>query len=301
MQRILIRRGSCKVYINTAAILFSIYLILSGHGGLLLTAYPCILLHEAAHMAAAYLSGLKPVELEITPLGAMMRLPAQNTSRGKRLCILFAGPAATFLLCLFSIRCAQNGSISIHTCRSLFMTNASILMINLLPCLPLDGGSIVTLLLSGFLPESTVGRIMRVLGYAVGSILVLFAFYCGLAGTGLNLSLIFSGFMLIYASHTATVPETLRILKSCMERKTTIEQRGLLRIEMIAVLENVTAMHALRMLHDRRYTLFTVLESGTQRMIGTLKEDEIISTALSTPEVTCGILLQKRCNMVCNP
>lgn len=301
MQRILIHRGCCRVYIHTAAIVFTAYLIITGNGILLLTAYPSILLHEAAHMAVANLLGLKPDEIEITPLGAMMRLSWQGTARWKRLCILLAGPAVTMLVCLLCIRCAEHGVISASVGRMLFCANASILMINLLPCYPLDGGGMIALLLSSMLPDHTASKVMRAIGTVVGAVLVLLALYCGIKGLGMNLSLVFAGCMLVYAAYSATTSESLHILKGCMERKTAIEQQGTLRMESVAVLEQTSVVRALRMLHERRYTQFIILESGTMRLIDVISESDLIAAALKSSSDTCGSVAQKKTGKPCNP
>ena len=105
--------GPTALYIHAGTLLFAGYALLAGALPMLLCASVSILLHEAAHGAAAALAGEPPLEMELTPLGAVLRLEdAERMPAGKRLLMLAAGPAMTLLLCFLSLRMTEWGVLT---------------------------------------------------------------------------------------------------------------------------------------------------------------------------------------------
>ncbi|MCA9080225.1 MAG: hypothetical protein KDA58_06675 [Planctomycetaceae bacterium] len=122
--------------------------------GWILVFFVSILVHEMGHALVARYFGY-PVQIILYGLGGLASyLPAGRYNRGQSLAITFAGPGAGFLLAgltfiggLFLIPLADGlpGTIS-AVLKALWTTTVIVNVfwsgVNLLPVLPLDGGSI---------------------------------------------------------------------------------------------------------------------------------------------------------------
>lgn len=108
------------------------------------------LIHELGHLAAGLLMGMKPEKLELMPFGVSVsfkinvkeynkKIKKGNMLEIKKIIVALAGPI-TNLIIIF-ITC----SLELDIIRSLMIiyTNFLIMLFNLLPIYPLDGGRIL--------------------------------------------------------------------------------------------------------------------------------------------------------------
>ena len=141
MKRKIATLGETDITVHPAAGILLLLGLLTRWRALLICTYASIILHETAHAAVSALWHHPPQEVEITPLGAMMRLEdEERLPLTARISVILAGPLMTLILCALSLWLTQNGVIPRETGRLIFLGNAGILLVNLLPALPLDGG-----------------------------------------------------------------------------------------------------------------------------------------------------------------
>ena len=149
MKRKIVTLGETDITVHPAAGILLLFGLLTRWRALLICTYASILLHETAHAAVSAVWHHPPQEIEITPLGAMMRLEdEERLPLTARISVILAGPLMTLILCALSLRLTQNGVIPRETGRLIFLSNAGILLVNLLPALPLDGGRLLYLALA---------------------------------------------------------------------------------------------------------------------------------------------------------
>lgn len=118
-------------------ILLPFFLALMLTGGLSFYAlvFLSLLLHEAGHIIAAYLSGMKVRMCTIMPYGGELHIPGRfQYERKQKIAVALGGPVATSVVLLFSLLLAFPGD------EQLVRIQTVILLVNLLPILPLDGG-----------------------------------------------------------------------------------------------------------------------------------------------------------------
>lgn len=289
MRRRILSIGQTDVYLHLATLLFMLYALLSGIGPMLLTGMLSILLHEAAHALMAALCGEPPLEIELTPLGAVLRLEDEERLPSfRRLLMLAAGPAMTLLLCCFALWLTKAQVLSVQMGRGLFMANLSILMMNLLPALPLDGGRMLALGLGCFCRGEVVRRVMRVSGMVLGCAAIGGSIWLAWRFGGWNMSLAAAGCFLMYSASQATTAQALAELRMLMDRKIHLERRGYIKYQYAAVLAHVSLRHAVRLMAPQRMTELHVLQAGTLAHIGILTESELISAYMDRPEMSCG-------------
>lgn len=287
MKRKIITIGGTDITVHPAAGVLLLFGLLTRWRGLLLCTYASIFLHEAAHAAVSALWHHPPQELEITPLGAMMRLEdEERLPLTARITVILAGPLMTLALCALSLTLTQSGAISRTAGHLLFLSNAGILLVNLLPALPLDGGRLVSAVLSRFLRRETCWRVMRIIGTAAGALLIVGGVVGAVCGGQGSWSMAAAGCFLLYSAVSATTSAAMAELRALMDRKIRLETQGTLPIQPIAMLSTRTLRHAVHALHPTRMTMLCVIEPGTMRMLGVLTEQEVVSAYLTAPQRT---------------
>lgn len=281
--------GITDVYLHPAMLVYALYAVVTGHGLFAAVSMLSILLHEGAHATAALVFGQPPRSIEITPLGAVMRLEDDSClSPLKRVIMLLAGPVMTLLLCWLSLILTRRGLLSSVHGRMLFLSNISILLLNLLPALPLDGGRLLSLLLSMFLPLHAVHRTMQAVGSALGIGMIALNIYASWQLGGWNLSLAIAGCCLMYSAVAATTTQAMAELRQFMDRKIALERKGKAHVTWIAVLHMQPLRQLVRLLPPGKIAVFACIEAGSMRPLGWMPESEVIQQYLLQPEMTFG-------------
>ena len=281
--------GSTDVLLHPAVFLFMLYAYWIGHFTFTLLAFISIILHETAHGIVAALCGHPPVEIEITPLGAVMRQEdISHATFIQRLVTILAGPAFTLLVCTCSLLVAKTEVISLSLARQCFLCNWALLVMNILPFLPLDGGRLLHLILEQLLPRGLVVTVMRAISYVGGLFFILLNLCLSLRNGGWNLSLAFAGCCIIYNASTFMVTQAMEELRYFVDRKILLERSGILPISSYAVTHTTPLRKLIRMLPGRKYAVFQCTELGSQKPLGRLDETEIIHLYLQEPSQTIG-------------
>ena len=279
----LLRIGETSVYVHMAMLALLIYMLLIGQGSILMIGMLSILLHEGAHAAASTIAGAPPEEMELSPLGAVMRLDALSSlTKGWQWIVLLAGPVMTLTICSAAIGLAQLGCLTLRSARQWFMCNLSLLLINLLPALPLDGGRMLALLLGVWMKPSSVAAIMRAVTTTIGLVCIGLNIWVTWRLGGWNLSLASIGCFMIYAGSTATVSTALYELQKLMDRRIRVEQSGSVTSACVTMVETLTVRQGIQRLHPRKHTLICVLSLEDERC-KLIAEERLISVYLQNP------------------
>ena len=168
----------------------------------LLFLFLCVVLHEFGHILAARHFGIRTPEVVLLPIGGVSRLERIPERPREELIMALAGPAVTFAISAVLIA-ALGGLpepldiLGATTWRTLLAqlayANLVLLLFNLLPAFPMDGGRVLRALLSARLGHvrgtriaATIGQILAIafalIGLMAGHvILVLVAFFVYLA------------------------------------------------------------------------------------------------------------------------
>lgn len=275
--------GKTAVYLHLGTMLCAGYMLLIRRGMLLAVGMGSILLHECAHGAMAWLLGHPPCEMEILPMGAMMRLDGdEGIPPWQRLLILLAGPGMTLLLCCGSMAAVRWGVCPLQTGAALMTGNLALLLLNLLPAMPLDGGNLLMLLLGQCFSDRVARRMMQGLSTLVGMACIVGNLYLTWRNGGWNLSLSCAGCFMVYAGTVATRTNALHELRGFLDRKIRLERRDVLNVCSRVVTTRLTLRRAVMLLHPRRYTHYWIM-TESMRPVGMLTESRLIEAYLRTP------------------
>ena len=158
--------------------------------------FGCVLLHEYGHCIAARRYGIQTRDITILPIGGLARLERMPERPLEELIVALAGPAvnvaiAAFLAVVLYLRGELAELRGIEGIAGgfgepLMLANIALVVFNLIPAFPMDGGRVLRALLAMRLRFSRATRIAARVGQLFG---VLFA----VAGLFLNPFLVFIG------------------------------------------------------------------------------------------------------------
>lgn len=275
--------GRTVVYLHAGTLILAAYMLLIRRGMLLMIGMLSILLHECAHAGVAAALGYPPDEMEVIPMGAMMRLEQEDSMPwGRAVLMLLAGPAMTAALCWGSLTLTRLGLLSAGTGAMLFMSNLTLLMLNLLPSMPLDGGRLLMQMLRLFLRDASARAVMRIVSTLIGVGCMLGNLWYSWHNGGWNLSLACAGCVMLYGGAAGTRTNALHELQMFLDRKIRLESRKAIPVHSLVILENVSLRRAVVMLHPRRYTHYWVMDDGLHSDT-VLTETQMIEAYLRAP------------------
>jgi Zn-dependent protease len=147
----------------------------AGVGGMiyLISLFVCVLLHEYGHALAARRYGILTSDITLLPIGGIARLARLPDDPKQELVIAMAGPlvnvaiagalAAGLALSGNELLPGESRGV-IDFAQRLLVVNLSLLVFNLLPAFPMDGGRVLRALLALVLGPVTATRIAAGVG-----------------------------------------------------------------------------------------------------------------------------------------
>lgn len=145
-------------------------------------------IHELGHLITGILLKMKPEKLELMPFGVTIsfkinvdeynkKIKNGNMLELKKIIVALAGPITNLLLILITF----NSNLDINKSLIIIYTNFLIMIFNLLPIYPLDGGRILKGILhinsgkrKATMYVNNVSKIVVILVTAISSILILY-------------------------------------------------------------------------------------------------------------------------------
>ncbi|MBI1798563.1 MAG: site-2 protease family protein [Candidatus Eisenbacteria bacterium] len=236
--------------------------------GLMLMAFGCVVLHEFGHALMARRFGIRTLDIVLLPIGGVARLQRMPERPQQEIAVALAGPAvnlaivATLLLTRAVQWPVDPETITHRAPEFLLFVNVVMLLFNLIPAFPMDGGRVLRAALALKLPFARATRIATRVGQVVA---VLF----GLAGWRLNQP------MLIFVA--------LFVFIAAGEERALVQQRGslaglLVRAAMMTQFDALGARDPLRRAMDLLLAGsqqdFPVLDGGA--LVGILSRGDLI-------------------------
>jgi len=174
-----------------------------------LAVFACVVLHEFGHVLMARRFGIGTRDVVLLPIGGVARLEYFPTKPKQEFLIALAGPAvtlaiATVLYGLVMVQRAEPPALSsLLTLANSFVfnllvANVYLLVFNLIPAFPMDGGRVLRAALSNRLGLLKGTRIAATVGKGIA---VLFALYAMFGGRSTNWFLFFIAVFVFLAAN----------------------------------------------------------------------------------------------------
>ncbi len=173
---------------------------------LLLAVFGCVLLHEFGHVLTARHFGIRTRDITLLPIGGVASIDRMPDKPSQELLIAIAGPAVNVVIAIVLVGAFgarfDAGQMSaaierrdVDLVSRLAVVNVMLVLFNLIPAFPMDGGRVLRALLAFRLGRARATRIAAGIGQAV-------AFGLGFLGLFGNPLLIFIAlFVFLAASH----------------------------------------------------------------------------------------------------
>ncbi|MCD7728470.1 MAG: hypothetical protein LUI60_00970 [Clostridia bacterium] len=215
------------------------------------------LLHECGHIFYARKIGYECSKIKIMPYGAAAVCNLEGISAADELRLALAGPAVNFALCVAVAGLWWFLPSAYAYTDTLMQANLVMLVINLLPAYPLDGGRAAKCLLIRFVSSKAAVIVLRV------AAVIFAAALCAVCFVWFNFScLIFAAFLIFSAFEKP--PQAVKINFATDDKL----KRGL-EVKYVLVSPEITYKKAISLLDDKKYIILR-LENGEE-----LTQDEL--------------------------
>jgi Zn-dependent protease len=272
--------------------------------GLFMALFLCVLLHEFGHAIAARKYGVKTRDIVLMPIGGVARLEKMPEKPIQEFVVAIAGPAVNVVIAMvlftamnigvdadlwelfnYAIRTdigdeiiTESGyflSPVLHFAIKLAFTNVALVVFNMIPAFPMDGGRVFRALLSMWLGRPRATNIAAWVGQLIAMLLVATGLWSG------DFMLSILGIFVIYAARAENSNVQTEDLLSKFTAKDVI------RPQFTRMRSNdwmLSAIETLRHGLERHFLVFDV----NDQLVGLLEEEEIVR-AMKKPDVTTEI------------
>ncbi len=243
----------------------------------ILAVFVCVVLHEFGHIAAARYFGIATPDITLLPIGGVARLERMPEEPGQEFVIAIAGPLvnvaiAGLILLVLGGPAAVGEMAVIEDPRTDFLVrlagvNIFLVLFNMIPAFPMDGGRILRAALASRLSWSRATQIAATIGQGL-------AFVFGFVGLFYNPLLIFIGIFVYLAAAAEAQNAQMR------EVATSVLVGDVMITEFARLDQSATLDEAIEMLLATTQHEFPVVDSAghleglvtRNDMIRTLKE-----------------------------
>jgi Zn-dependent protease len=247
----------------------------------ILALFACVLLHEYGHALMARKYGIRTRDITLLPIGGVARLERMPEDPRQELWVALAGPAVNVVIAasLFAWLAVRNawepvGALSVSggsMAERLLVANVFLVLFNLVPAFPMDGGRVLRALLASRMEYTRATQIAAVIGQGI-------ALLFGLAGLFANPFLLFIAlFVWIGAAQESSVAQMKSALGGIpLQRAMVTDFRTLSAKDPLA--------HAAELILRGSQQDFPVMSEG--RVAGILTRSDIVSALARRAEDT---------------
>lgn len=272
--------------------------------GLFMALFICVLLHEYGHALSARRYGVKTRDIVLMPIGGVARLERMPDKPMQEFIVAIAGPLVNVAIAILLVALIWMFADPVHLemlkaaltqnagedvleetgvqipqllqfAVNLAATNIVLVLFNMIPAFPMDGGRVFRALLSMRTGRAKATRIAAWLGQAIALLLIAY----GLWSDGFMLAIL--GMFVIYAARSENDMVQMEDLLS------RYKARDIVRHQFTRLRNNDWMLSAIELLRhglERHFLVFDIHEN----LVGILEEEEIMNT-LRKPNVTSEI------------
>ncbi|MBR5156686.1 MAG: hypothetical protein IKW59_02850 [Clostridia bacterium] len=261
------------LYINILTVpLFVLAYIVKAHHTMLM-AYAIVTVHELFHLFAALILKIRIGSVIVMPFGMTLRLSGAVIKNPiKESLIAIAGPFSNILMIVLGVLLKH---FYVYTEESMFLymnLNFLIMLINLMPVLPLDGGRVFRSVLAHFFGYITAMQILRKLTVCIILCLVFISVILT-AFIGINVSLIMVAAFLIFNLIEEKKTSDLFVLKELLRSKEKLLNKKLIPSKVISASKDAYAKNIIEKISYDSFCLIYIADDSGGYLVS---ESELI-------------------------
>ena len=250
--------------------LFGIYYALIGKIFLFLTITISAVFHELGHAVFAKKNGYVLSSLTLMPYGASISCELEGVSNKDEILIALGGPIVSLVIAFLVTGSWWFFPDSYPYTEIIYDANLTLFLVNLLPIKPLDGGRILSALISVAFGKKSGRKIFAFLGYVFSSFLLV-VFIANVVTSSsvleVNFSILFFALFIFFGileerKSSPYIKVLPTISKSALKRGIDVKKK--------AVLSSMTVKRLLALIDNSAYNEFEVVDKGIL-----IKQDEI--------------------------
>jgi len=149
----------------------------------ILLLFACVLLHEFGHIVAARRYGIRTPDVTVLPIGGVASLERMPEKPSQEIVVALAGPAVNLVIALVLVvvlgarfdltQVAQLEQAQSTLTGRLAAANVALLVFNLIPAFPMDGGRVLRALLATGLGYTRATRVAASIGQGLAVVLAI--------------------------------------------------------------------------------------------------------------------------------
>ncbi|CUH97453.1 hypothetical protein P22_3583 [Propionispora sp. 2/2-37] len=272
----IIRLFGIKLKVNNWFFVLTVLFVLSGYLYKILLVYGAVLWHELAHAITARAAGLKVREVELLPFGGVARISSLNeTGIRKEFLISAAGPLASLVLAAVSYIGMTYSKDWLEGWQFLYKVNIVLVLFNLLPALPLDGGRIMRACLNTVFDYKKATMITVKLSRGISLFLLIWVLYTYCFRNEINLTFIIGAIFIYMAANVEIVFAGFRTMRMLANKKEQLNSRGFLPTNHFTVADKMLVQDVIRLFVPEAYHIVLVIDPERMTYCGTLTETQI--------------------------
>jgi stage IV sporulation protein FB len=254
-----------------------------GFVGELLLMFAIVLFHEYGHWYVANRLGWHVKAIRLLPFGGEVIADISHvTNAREELLVALAGPAVNVLFIMFILVLKFTFGFDGYWYDYFLQANVTILLFNLLPVMPLDGGKIVHALLFHWIPYAKLQHVITHLSLIISLSICLFAL-TGINQSGLRFNLLLIGIFLLYSNLNMLRQLPFIFWRFLLHKWNEWqidcgEQRSFL---VIRVVDEFRAMSLLKKVYRNRWHQFIILNRDQQKRY-VIHESDVLETLFET-------------------
>ena len=253
--------------ISVHPLFFAAIIACAVFGGLpvALICFVTALLHECGHIFCASKMGFECEKIKIMPYGAAAVCALDGIRAGDEIKLALAGPLVNAVICVFLAGLWWFFPETYAYTDYVLYANASMLIVNLLPAYPLDGGRVAGCLLTKLFGKKISHIVLKVTAGLIAAGLTVAFFF-----TGYNPTLLFFAAFLVCSIFEKAPKAELLNFASGDKLKRGIE------VKYVLCDRHLTFKRAFKYLDDKRYLVLQLYDGGVADEI---TQDELYELA----------------------
>lgn len=235
--------------------------------------FGCVLLHEFGHALMARVYGIQTPDITLLPIGGLARLQRMPDKPMEELLVALAGPAVNMVIAgvLFAVlgrvtdftELQRLEDPGVSMIAKLATVNVILVVFNLIPAFPMDGGRVLRALLASFMNYARATQIAATVGQGI-------AFVFGFLGLFGNPLLLFIAlFVYLGASQEAAMAQMRDLARG-------VAVSAAMVTEFVTLPSEATLADAVEAVIRTSQHEFPVIEDGG-RVLGLLMQDDMIA------------------------